>query len=583
MKISFNKIAQIFSYKFILSAIIIFFTVLPSLGTYLALKSYVNDVVMNEYITDYMNAVETKLSDTVSNLIYRLNTMSLYFTGNHKMYISLLDKTKSYDQIYSEIGDYINDYLKNTIIEGVCIIARDGRVYNYSHIEPTEEIKSGAIAQNLSTATLWVSDECIKSGNSYYIMTGKKLYNYFNGYDGGYLIMYINENIFSQMYSNYTFADSTFFITRNGHIISHPNKALIGTDYTFTNEFFGMGDSIKINDGTIISKRPINTNGIIGNLDIVSINSFENFNRMLSDMNKKFLLLSVAIVLMSIALAVVISAKLLSEIEILRRNVMNFGKSPTNYEPVFKLNEIKALENDFSNMTRRITKLIKNIGEEKEKQKIAELAALQAQINPHFIYNTLDSVAWLALMDGNNKIYSIICSLANFFRISLNSGRSTISVKEEIEHVKNFVNIEAERFPNKFTVTYDIAPDIAEVQIIKIILQPLVENSIKHGFDSMTAGGKIHISGRRTALDTIEFTVSDNGCGFDGDFLNIPTENKKHKSGYGLKNINDRLTLTYGADCGLSFESSPGHGTIVTVKIKTHKNTEVHYGTKNSM
>ena len=85
MKISFNKIAQIFSYKFILSAIIIFFTVAPSLCTYLTLKSYVNNVVMNEYITDCMNAVETKLSDTVSNLIYRLNTMSLYFTGNHRM------------------------------------------------------------------------------------------------------------------------------------------------------------------------------------------------------------------------------------------------------------------------------------------------------------------------------------------------------------------------------------------------------------------------------------------------------------------------------------------------------------------
>lgn len=569
MKISFNKIAQIFSYKFILSAIIIFFTAVPSLGTYLALKSYVNDVVMNEYITDYMNAVETKLSDTVSNLIYRLNTMSLYFTGNHMMYISLLDKSKTYDEIYSEVGSFVNPYLKNTIIEGVCIIARDGRVYNYSPVEPTDEIKNGSIAQSLSTTTLWVSDECIKSGDSYYIMTGKKLYNYFNGYDGGYLIMYINENIFSQMYSNYTFADSTFFITRNGHIISHSNKALIGTDYTFTNEFFNTGGSIKINDDTIISKRPINTNGIIGNLDIVSINSFETFNGMLSDMNKKFLLLSIAIAIASVVLAVVISSKLLSEIEILRRNVMNFGKSPSNYEPVFKLNEIKALENDFSNMTRRITKLIKNIGEEKEKQKVAELAALQAQINPHFIYNTLDSVAWLALMDGNKKIYNIICSLANFFRISLNSGRSTISVNEEIEHVKNFVNIETARFPDKFTVTYDIAPDIGEVQIIKIILQPLVENSVKHGFDGMKTGGKVHISGRRTGLDTIEFVVSDNGCGFDGDFLNIPSGDKKHKSGYGLKNINDRLILAYGADCGLRFDSGVGRGTSVTVRIKT--------------
>lgn len=569
MKISFNKIAQIFSYKFILSAIIIFFTVAPSLCTYLTLKSYVNNVVMNEYITDCMNAVETKLSDTVSNLIYQLNTMSLYFTGNHRMYISLLDKSKTYDEIYSEVGSFVTPYLKSTIIEGVCIIARDGRVYNYSPVEPTDDIKSGSIAQSLSTTTLWVSDECIKSGDSYYIMTGKKLYNYFNGYDGGYIIMYINENVFSQMYSNYTFADSTFFITRNGHIISHANKALIGADYTFTNEFFNTSDSIKINDDTIISRRPINTNGIIGNLDIVSINSFETFNGMLSDMNKKFLLLSVAIVIVSIALAIVISSKLLSEIEILRRNVMNFGKSPSNYEPIFKLNEIKALENDFSSMTRRITKLIKNIGEEKEKQKVAELAALQAQINPHFIYNTLDSVAWLAIMDGNNKIYNIICSLANFFRISLNSGKSTISVNEEIEHVKNFVSIETARFPDKFTVTYDIAPDISEVQIIKIILQPLVENSIKHGFDNMKNGGKIHISGQRTGIDTIEFVVSDNGCGFDGDFLNIPAENQKHKSGYGLKNINDRLILAYGTDCGLKIDSTPDRGTSVMVRIKT--------------
>ena len=206
-------------------------------------------------------------------------------------------------------------------------------------------------------------------------------------------------------------------------------------------------------------------------------------------------------------------------------------------------------------MTHKINILIENIKDEKEKQRIAELNALSAQINPHFIYNTLDSISWILLMKNDTETYKIIYALANFFRIALHGGMKDITVEKELTHLKSYLVIQNMRFPDKFTVTYDISDDIMQLKMEKIILQPLVENAIKHGFDNMPEGGKISVKGFLTEDKDIKFIITDNGCGMDFDPVSMPAKPRKGGSGYGISNINKRLKLACGEKYGLKFIS----------------------------
>ena len=208
--------------------------------------------------------------------------------------------------------------------------------------------------------------------------------------------------------------------------------------------------------------------------------------------------------------------------------------------------------------------LIERNNIEKEKQRRAELAALQAQINPHFIYNALDAIAWYAKIEKQSYLADMVYELATFFRISLHKGENIIKVSEEISHVESYIAIEQMRFPGVFEVEYKIQEDLLDEKMIKIILQPIVENSIKHGFDNMDSGGKINITGYKNENGDIIFEIEDNGHGMDFNPLYV----EKSKRGYGIRNVNERIRLEYGEEYGLSYNSIPGEGTIVKVKLK---------------
>lgn len=352
--------------------------------------------------------------------------------------------------------------------------------------------------------------------------------------------------------------------------MSHSNKSLIGSEIFLSDKFFD-GENTEIGKHYLMSRRAVDANSIIEGLEIVTITPKTVFDNMLKTLNMFLIILLFAAIVFSIPFSVIVSKKLLSEIEILIKNMYSFEKSPTEYEPMFKLYEIRELENVFKNMTRKIGRLIENIKDEKEKQRIAELSALSAQINPHFIYNTLDSISWILLMKNDTETYKIIYALANFFRIALHGGMEVITVEKELTHLKSYLVIQNMRFPDKFEVTYDISGEIMQLKMVKIILQPIVENSIKHGFDKMSEGGKISVKGFLTDNGDIKFVISDNGCGMDFDPLTAKLKPKKGSSGYGISNINRRLKLACGEGYGLKFISEKGKGTTVEILIKPQR------------
>ncbi len=197
-----------------------------------------------------------------------------------------------------------------------------------------------------------------------------------------------------------------------------------------------------------------------------------------------------------------------------------------------------------------------------------ELSYFYAQITPHFLYNTLDAIAWIARLKKQPDIEKMIASLATFFRISLHKGDKFIPVEEEVRLVQSFVTVELMRFPDKFEIRYDIPDEVRQLRILKLILQPLVENAIKHGISEKRGKGLITVTAE-TSGDMIVFEVADDGVGFREDRpFGTADDQTLFRSGYGLRNVQERIKLEYGGDCGLTVRSERGQGTTVTVRIR---------------
>ena len=229
--------------------------------------------------------------------------------------------------------------------------------------------------------------------------------------------------------------------------------------------------------------------------------------------------------------------------------------------------EIGHLSMKFNQMMDRIRNLKEQVIEEQEDKRKYELQALQAQINPHFLYNTLDSIIWMAETNDSN-IVAMTEALAKLFRISLNKGNEEISLERELEHVKNYLIIQSMRYADKFTYEILVEPGVERCRTIKLILQPIVENCIYHGIKKKRGTGKITIRAYRREQDLI-IEVSDDGCGMPEEICRkilsdeIESENISG-SGIGVKNVNERIQLRFGKKYGLSYSSEEGVGTTVT-------------------
>ena len=229
--------------------------------------------------------------------------------------------------------------------------------------------------------------------------------------------------------------------------------------------------------------------------------------------------------------------------------------------------EIGHLSMKFNQMMDRIRNLKEQVIEEQEDKRKYELQALQAQFNPHFLYNTLDSIIWMAETNDSN-IVAMTEALAKLFRISLNKGNEEISLERELEHVKNYLIIQSMRYADKFTYEISAEPGVERCRTIKLILQPIVENCIYHGIKKKRGTGKITIRAYRREQNLI-IEVSDDGCGMPEEICRkilsdeIESENISG-SGIGVKNVNERIQLRFGKKYGLSYSSEEGVGTTVT-------------------
>lgn len=223
--------------------------------------------------------------------------------------------------------------------------------------------------------------------------------------------------------------------------------------------------------------------------------------------------------------------------------------------------EFQALAGTFNQMLERIETLMKEEKEQEALTRIYELKALTSQINPHFLYNTLDTIIWMAEFQDHQKVVDITKALSNYFRLSLNAGEEIVTLRQEIDHVRQYLFIQKERYGDKLEYEIDEPDDIPDIKLPKIVLQPLVENAIYHGIKESERPGKITItvSKRDTFID---ICIADNGVGIKEN-----TTSTKELGGVGIKNIQERLALFFGEAFSMEIESEPNAYTKVYLHL----------------
>lgn len=290
----------------------------------------------------------------------------------------------------------------------------------------------------------------------------------------------------------------------------------------------------------------------------------------------RFLWLSAALMLGSMIAVIVLMSYLLSGYYVGRLKKLNVemtglesGNLNANLPITTEEDEIEEIYHNFNGMVQEVQRLMQEHYQLGKEVKMAEVRALQAQINPHFLYNTLDLINWISMDYGAEEIGTLTWNLARFYRLSLNHGKSLISIGEEVEHVEVYVNIENYHFDNAISLEVDVPEELKNYACLNIILQPFVENAIVHGIAEKPdiESCEIRICARREEQDIV-FSVQDDGPGVDVKEMQKETQQdiRTAQHGYGVRNINFRLKLCFGEKYGVTYLESE-KGTHVEIKI----------------
>ena len=239
--------------------------------------------------------------------------------------------------------------------------------------------------------------------------------------------------------------------------------------------------------------------------------------------------------------------------------------------------EVEHLGLSMQGSFRQVNELMDDVVREQEERRRSELDALQSQINPHFLYNTLDSIVWMIEGERNTDAVFMVTQLASLFRISLSKGRTVISIKDELMHARNYMNIQKVRYKDAFEITWNIQDEVLDYCTVKLVVQPILENALYYGIDAMGDEGEIAVSARKDGGD-IYLSVRDNGLGMTQEevshLLSDEEREHKHGSGVGLINVHRRIKLRFGEQYGLMIESEPDEGTEVTIHLPAVPYTE---------
>lgn len=574
------------SFRFKLIAVLITLILVPLIVFSFLLFNWVKDIISQKYSD---SAIQSVCESTV-NIDYRLKDLQ-EFTNvilTDSDFIELLKKKEiKNDEAINYENSLRGFFTSREDIEGISVYSGQN-FYSIGTNKGVEKYKNTEWFKELSNSQgeiKWINTRLekikIMAGyfDKHYFSIGRKLVDFNTLEEMGTMVVDIDESILERSYRNLmsTGEVEAFICDSKGIVISHPDKYFIGMDFS------GKAPVQKVlTDGNENGKL-LYEEGKKESMVIYSTCSTTGWKLIMvvpgkylySEIEKiKRIVIDIGIIyfIVTICVALFFSLKL-------TRPIVNMMKKMKEAESgnldiridIDRKDELGQLGISFNNMICKIKTLINQLLEEERIKKEIELEVLHAQINPHFLYNTLNTIKWMAKMQGAKNISSTVTALIKLLRVSINLSNEMVALKDEIEYVKNYVLIQKIRFNEQFTVNYSIDAECMECRIPKLILQPIVENSIIYGSkDDVSHQLKIEIRAFRSENDLL-IKIIDNGPGIEEEVLKrifFKTEKGVNKfSVVGLNNVIERIKLYFGEKYGISISTELGKGTVVQVKM----------------
>ncbi|WNC15598.1 sensor histidine kinase [Brevibacillus brevis] len=314
---------------------------------------------------------------------------------------------------------------------------------------------------------------------------------------------------------------------------------------------------------------------------IIGVSYMDDIATTKSEISRFLIWLLIVVSIIVLFVLSYISAKISRPIKMLERSMERVEQGDfTVNEPIRGSHEVEQLSLRFHLMVAKVRELMSQIIREQEAKRKSELEVLQAQIHPHFLYNTLNSVVRMVGIGKNEDVITTITSLSKLFRISLSRGKSVITVQEELEHVRHYLIIQKMRYKQKFAYWIEAQEEVLSCRTPKLLLQPIVENAIYHGIEHMADPGEIHVSAS-LCDGKVLLQVRDNGLGMSPDVRErvlAGTYKSEGGSGVGIRNVHERIRLSFGDEYGLEIESELEVGTVVNVWIPCRRDDEGQEG-----
>ncbi|WP_046216208.1 sensor histidine kinase [Paenibacillus wulumuqiensis] len=540
--------------------------------------SITNSKVLNQ-IKSSMESFNDSIVNGVSHASQN-GTVKNYLTSGESDSITMSSSYFAMGQQMKQIKSNVDAYDVGIIVSGV-----NGRSYSsdwsYWPVDPAQLAKSKLTERTIAEPKRLMYQYDEESAQSRmlkdrYIVASKALMERTSGFLYGTIYIAIKEQEFKRFYSNFTSTGSDVLILdANGRIISSNQEQLIGT---FSPDLLGYAKEInkqKLNykNADVMGKNHIILSNYIPSYNIYLVNMIDREYAVGQIVNvRDIALICIGIVMAALLTVFLISRRLTQSLTRLVRQMSTITeKDFGNYVHVTGSYEVQELSRAFNYMLDELNDYIARLLQTQKEQRNAELAALQRQINPHFLYNTLASIKMLVQKGNKDTAAETINALISLLQNTISNVSETITIEQELNNMKNYVFINHVRYGNKVQVNYFVSPDCMEYHVPKLIIQPFIENAFFHAFNEKGAG-VIYILVSRLE-DTLVCEVVDNGDGMEGleqgeqSVLPNPKSKRQLFTGIGIQNVHHRITLLYGEQYGVTISSKKGEGTKVKITL----------------
>ncbi|MDQ0877452.1 two-component system sensor histidine kinase YesM [Paenibacillus sp. V4I3] len=583
-----NRIIHFFRFKSIQSTIAVAFSCLIVVTiTVIAWMSYhLSTDAVKKNSRDYTYQLMGQVSSNIDSYINYMDNISRMVLSNYdikeyllkQVYLGAIGKEDLKQKISFQLNTVLNT---RKDISSILIFGTNGEIIPYNEkiklnpqVDPTEQSwykKAIEAKGRVVISSSHVQNMILNDYNSV-ISLSRELSSDVGDEKLGVLLVDLNYSVINDICNKIKLGNRgyVFIVDAQGNIVYHPEQQIINNNQKIeliSEVMRTPGSSFVTSEGKNSRMYTIKTSQSTG-WKIVGVTYVEELVSNKDELQTYTFFGGIGFLIIAVLLSFVLSLRISRPIKHLESSMKEVEKGNFDIQvDIQSSNEIGHLSNRFNRMTTEIKELMLQNVKEQELKRKSELQVLQAQINPHFLYNTLDSIIWMAETGKSKEVILMTASLAKLFRLSISKGQEFLSIFNEIEHIKNYLTIQKMRYKSKLDFEINVDKSILSYKVIKIILQPLVENAIYHGIRNNAGIGHIQITGMCKG-DRILLQVIDNGIGMSPEEIHNMYQKDRTSvrgSGIGVQNVDQRIKLHFGDPYGLHFESELGKGTTVNI------------------